>query len=112
MFTNQQIRDHPACPFQGSRSVRSRTVDGLYAQTILLAEKNLRDFACDMRAHEPFAGTPKKRNDVTVTPYALGNSLHIGCSEKNCPSLEANGSFFFSVANGLVGNIARANRHQ
>ena len=97
MLTNQQLRDQPSCPFQGSCESRREIVQGLYAKTADMAKKSLRDFACDKSAREPYIGASKTRNRATITAYILGGDLHIGCSDKSCPSLKANGRFFLGV---------------
>ena len=94
MRTNQQLRNHLACPFQGSCGSRRETVQKLFAKTTATAKKNLRDFACEKDAHEPFVGASAKQNKTIITAYILGTSLYIGCSDKTCPSLETNGRFF------------------
>ena len=95
MLTNQQLRDHPACPFQGNCGTRRKAVERLFEKTIALASgKQLRDFACEREAREPYVGATAKRDRSTITAYIDGDSLYIGCSEKSCPKLEANGRYF------------------
>ena len=97
MLTNQQLRNHLACPFQGNCESRRGFVQPLYAKTAEAAKNNLRDFACEKDAREPFVGASSTQNRITITAYILVDTLHIGCSEKGCPSLKTNGSFFLGA---------------
>jgi len=67
-----------------------------------MAKENLRDFACEKVAREPFVGASASQDRVTITAYILADShqvdhLHLGCSDKTCPSLKTNGRFFLGV---------------
>ncbi|MFA6907675.1 MAG: hypothetical protein WC263_02505 [Candidatus Micrarchaeia archaeon] len=97
MLTNQQLKDHVPCPFQGKGGSRRGIVQKLFAQTAASAKKNLRDFACEREAREPYIGASATQNQVTITAYAFHDSIHIGCSAKGCPALKSNGRFFLGV---------------
>ena len=54
---------------------------------------NLRDFACEMAAREPYIGASARKGGATATAYIFGNGIHLGCNNKTCPSFES-GRYF------------------
>jgi len=95
MLTNQQLRNHPDCPFQGKSRARPKIVVRLFEKTVAMAAgKKLREFACEMPEDEPFIGKTAKRGVNVLTGFIKGKNFYVGCNEKSCLLLETKGYFF------------------
>ncbi len=96
--TNQYLRNHPRCPFQGNIEARNALMRKLFDKTTAMASgKRLGEFAGGLMEHEPFIGASAKHEKATITAYINGGSFHIDCSEKFCPFYEKTGVYFLGV---------------